>query len=173
MNFKSFIRGFGVGIIFSCLIILAAYLNSGNSNLSDKDIIEKAKKLGLVEKESLLVNDKDIDNKTNEEKNEESDIDEENVIDLENTNDEPNNKPDEKAEDSDEVIKKINANIHISTNMSVDTISILLRDSGIVESDIELKEFLVNNGYENKIKKGEHTFTNELTFKEIAEELSK
>ena len=55
MKLKYFLRGVGVGIIFGALIMLVAYLTSGASKLSDKEIIERAENLGMVMEEDLVI----------------------------------------------------------------------------------------------------------------------
>ncbi|MDO5128120.1 MAG: hypothetical protein Q4D54_10320, partial [Eubacteriales bacterium] len=49
MKLKYFLRGLGSGILFATIIMLAAYLTSGGYKLSDKEIKDRAKKLGMVE----------------------------------------------------------------------------------------------------------------------------
>lgn len=48
MKLKYFLRGLGAGIIFSAVIMLAAYMTSGGYKLSDREIISRAEKLGMV-----------------------------------------------------------------------------------------------------------------------------
>lgn len=48
MRFKYYLRGIGLGIIFAVLIMIIAIHNHKDSFLSDKEIIEKAKELGMV-----------------------------------------------------------------------------------------------------------------------------
>ena len=55
MKLKYFLRGVGVGIIFGALIMLVAYMTSGASKLSDKEIIERAENLGMVKAEDMVV----------------------------------------------------------------------------------------------------------------------
>lgn len=48
MRFKYYLRGIGLGIIFAVLIMIIAIHNHKDSFLSDKEIIAKAKELGMV-----------------------------------------------------------------------------------------------------------------------------
>lgn len=56
MKFKYFLRGLGIGIIFASVIFLTAYQGNASKELTDAEIIEKAKELGMVEKEDHLKN---------------------------------------------------------------------------------------------------------------------
>lgn len=55
MKLKYFLRGVGVGVIFGALIMMVAYLTSGASKLSDKEIIERAENLGMVKAEDMVI----------------------------------------------------------------------------------------------------------------------
>ena len=65
MRLKYYLRGLGLGIIFAVFIMMVGYRNHGSS-MSDSEIIEKAKALGMVETEdsSEMKTDKKTDNKT-------------------------------------------------------------------------------------------------------------
>ena len=49
MRFKYFLRGLGVGIVFASLIFFMVYKENATPKMSDKQIIERAKELGMVE----------------------------------------------------------------------------------------------------------------------------
>ncbi len=55
MKLKYFLRGFGLGILFTTIMLaISFYLKaSDGSVMTDAQIIEQAKKLGMVEKESI------------------------------------------------------------------------------------------------------------------------
>ena len=65
MRLKYYLRGLGLGIIFAVFIMMVGYRNHGSS-MSDSQIIEKAKTLGMVETEdsSGMKTDNKTDNKT-------------------------------------------------------------------------------------------------------------
>ena len=67
MRLKYYLRGLGLGIIFAVIIMMVGYRNHGSS-MSDSQIIEKAKALGMVETEnsSEMKTDNKTDNKTDE-----------------------------------------------------------------------------------------------------------
>lgn len=55
MKLKYFLRGFGLGILFTTIMLaISFYLKASDSSvMTDEQIIEQAKKLGMVEKESI------------------------------------------------------------------------------------------------------------------------
>lgn len=63
MRLKYYLRGLGLGIIFAVIIMMVGYRNHGSS-MSDSQIIEKAKTLGMVETENS--SEMKTDNKTDE-----------------------------------------------------------------------------------------------------------
>lgn len=67
MRLKYYLRGLGLGIIFAVFIMMVGYRNHGSS-MSDSEIIEKAKALGMVETKdsSGMKSDKKTDNKIDE-----------------------------------------------------------------------------------------------------------
>ena len=77
MRLKYYLRGLGLGIIFAVFIMMVGYRNHGSS-MSDSEIIEKAKALGMVETEdsSGMKNDKKTDNKTDEKSDKKTDASE-------------------------------------------------------------------------------------------------
>ncbi len=50
MKFKYFLRGLGIGMLFASIIFFIAYRQDPSVNLTDEEIIQKAKALGMVEK---------------------------------------------------------------------------------------------------------------------------
>ena len=54
MKFKYFLRGLGTGIIFASLVCIVAFHTSGSKEISDKEVIERAKKLGMVEEKNSV-----------------------------------------------------------------------------------------------------------------------
>ena len=77
MRLKYYLRGLGLGIIFAVFIMMVGYHNHGSS-MSDSEITEKAKALGMVETEdsSGMKSDKKTDNKTDEKSDKKTDTSE-------------------------------------------------------------------------------------------------
>ena len=58
MKLKYYMRGIGIGMFVTTIILVIAFSFVGN-NMSDKEIIEKAKKLGMVEATGTMTNSTD------------------------------------------------------------------------------------------------------------------
>jgi len=71
MNFKYFLRGLGVGIVFSAIICLAVYNGRENIKMSDEEIIHRAKQLGYVKEDDVV--ERQIEKLKNENKETTSD----------------------------------------------------------------------------------------------------
>ena len=52
MKLKYFIRGLGIGIIFGAIVMLVAYNSSDKDKITDAEVIERAKELGMVMQEA-------------------------------------------------------------------------------------------------------------------------
>ena len=70
MKFRYYLRGIGFGIIFAALVFLVAFNTNKTGNLSDDEIRERAKKLGMVEADAPI---KDLIN--SDKKNDSTDAD--------------------------------------------------------------------------------------------------
>jgi hypothetical protein len=53
MNLKYYVRGIGVGILFSAVVMSVAFHGSSKNGLSDEQIIARAKELGMVESNAV------------------------------------------------------------------------------------------------------------------------
>ncbi|MDF2868921.1 MAG: hypothetical protein K0R05_496 [Anaerocolumna sp.] len=53
MNLKYYVRGIGVGILFSAVVMSVAFHGSSPNGLSDEQIIARAKELGMVESNAV------------------------------------------------------------------------------------------------------------------------
>ena len=54
MKFKYFLRGLGIGILFTSIVFFVANHYFMDQRISDKEIIKRAKELGLIEKEDPI-----------------------------------------------------------------------------------------------------------------------
>ena len=55
MKLKYYMRGIGIGLIVTTIILVITFAFSGN-NISDEEIINRAKKLGMVESSKTMTN---------------------------------------------------------------------------------------------------------------------
>ena len=182
MKFKYFLRGFGIGIIFTAIIV--AILHTSEKNvMSDREIIEQAKKLGMV-----ASNEKDMDflesaTPTAAPTLEPTEKVKEIVVTLtpkakETQKAKETSKPEktknntptpDKAGDS----KEETISITIESGMWSGKICQKLEELGVVDNAEEFDEYLCENGYESNIKPGIYQIKKGVSYEEIAKALIK
>jgi cytoskeletal protein RodZ len=195
MKFKYFLRGLGFGIVFASVVCLTAYQNHSSEALSDEAVIQRAKELGMVEKEdtvaTLLENqnntEKNTDNSvsdtsqdTSEEKTTETNTTEEmETTDTETT--EVSRKASTKengtsesavAEEDSKSTTEKTVTITIERGSSSYPVCQKLQEAGMIEDASEFDTYLVENGYADRIRVGEHTLKLGMDFHDIAEAIS-
>lgn len=214
MKFKYFLRGLGTGIIFASIICLVAFQNTDSNNISDKEVIERAKELGLVEKEESVKDmfasnkaseeaknnqkenktenvpkdDKDYSSKqdTTVEKVTETNTTEKNTTEKKTTEKKTTetkttkeNTTEKKA--TEERTTEKNATEQNTTEGNNKTVTITikggstsfpvcqkLQELGVIEDATDFDNYLIKNGYANRIRVGTHTLTIGMSYKEIA-----
>lgn len=178
MKWKYYLRGFGVGVIFTAVIL--AILNSSGKNLmSNQEIMEQAKELGMVDPnesnitilETAVPTDKTTPVPTKEVKEvvvtvtpnvKETSKTEKQEKETTETN--KNQKPAEK----EEVVK-----ITVESGMWSEKICQKLQELGVVDDAKSLDEYLCENGYASNIRPGIYKVYKGASYEEIAQALTK
>lgn len=198
MKLKYFLRGLGAGIIFSAVIMLVAYMTSGGYKLSDKEIISRAEKLGMVmENNDVEASAGDASHQSAEDKAGESGSTE----DFTTTGASADNteapagagfmtgdgtesttervqtegpfttqEPDTTGEPQADYTT---VRITIKSGMGSEEVAELLRDAGIIDDTADFDSYLNNNGYSTRIETGTFQINSSMTYQEIAELLCK
>ena len=135
MKLKYFMRGLGIGIIVTSIVLMISFNNSTKKELSDMEIIEKATALGMEMKDKGIdlerlksTNNNNTDNSVTDDSNkDETSVDETNVddtsVDETNTINDQNNKDDNlstqasKADDKDNDVDSNQEKPNISDNV--------------------------------------------------------
>ena len=139
MKLKYYLRGLGVGIVVTAVILTIA--NHLGNKMSDEDIIKRAAKLGMVMKE-----DESLFPST-----------------------EPETTTPVPAEPQTSGVVIHTATITVTSGMYSEAVSQRLEEAGIVKNWREFNEYLTSNGYAERLQTGTHSFNSEMDFKEIAE----
>ncbi len=209
MKFKYFLRGLGTGIIFTSIICLMAFQNGDSRNLSDKEIIERAKELGLVKKketvkdvfaseksseeqtekkmtkektteektteektteekttEEITTEEKTAEEKTTEEKTTEEKTTEEKTSEKKTTEEKTTEK--NTTEQSTTEVKNKTVNITIKGGSTSFPVCQKLQELGVIKDATDFDNYLIKNGYANRIRVGTHTLTIGMSYEEIA-----
>ncbi|MDE6761094.1 MAG: hypothetical protein K2J90_10530 [Lachnospiraceae bacterium] len=192
MKFRYFLRGLGLGILFSSIIFLAAYQGNSAKKLTDDEIIRRAKELGMVEEDTPLKGLLSSEEKTSEkngEKNttnendttQDSSVEESTKQDAastteEKTSEESSQKESDSAqattekEDTDQNKEKVT--LTIEGGASSYPVCQRLQELGMIDSAEEFDSYLVEQGYASRIRVGTHTLSKGMSFYEIAEAIS-
>ena len=182
MKLKYYMRGIGIGIIVTALIFMIGA--SASNQISDEEIIARAKELGLVEKTVLKEPDSDQVKQQNTTEEVSSSDDSEQVSeepeeestesDTEESGEEisePLSENEASEAESEEVIEEFVV-IMIKSGDSSVSVSQKVFEAGLVENALEFDRFLCANGYDRKLTVGQHEIQVGATMQEIAEALS-
>lgn len=195
MKLKYFLRGLGAGIIFGAVIMLVAYMTSGGYKLSDKEIISRAEKLGMVMQEDQTASSGDADGKSDitttesplTEDNSESvttEVEKEDKTTEEKTTvEETTEEVTEDTVTTEAVTTEENtsarqdgeyttAKITVVGGMGSEQVAELLEEAGIIKDVADFDSYLNKNGYSTRIEIGTFEVNSGMTYEEIATILS-
>lgn len=193
MNLKSYLKGLGLGIIIATIVLLVA-TNLKDNSMSDEDIIKRAKELGLVESTTLtpsslnseINNDQVLDENPNDKLNNDSDssgdsktdesLKDDDIKDKLTDDDKESNDNlnDDKSNDleaiKDNDLEKVEEYviITIKPGEGSEIVSTKVREAGFTDDGKAFNKFLVDNGYDKRLKVGDHEIPVQSTFEEIA-----
>ena len=180
MKFKYFLRGVGIGIIFSSIVFLVAYQGVAASKMTEEEIIKEAKELGMVEKEDLVGDllTTQADTKNSKEENSASEeINSEENSEAEKQTEQATegtteNTTEATTENNTETTAEEKVTITIEKGSTSYTVCQKLQELGLIEDAAEFDTYLVKNGYASRIRVGEHTLKKGMEYHDIAEAIS-
>lgn len=186
MKFKYFLRGLGIGIIFSAVVMLAAFLTSGDRNLSDDEIISRAEKLGMIMKDDAVISatDSDAENVKANQESEDAVADKElsgsestepasDAVTTEASKATAGEPEDKNTEAGDKEDSYVTVKITVTSGMTSTRVAELLQDAGIIDDYHDFDAYLNEKGYSTQIRVKTCELNNKMTYEEIAEELIK
>ncbi len=193
MNMKDFLRGLGAGIIFSALIMLVAYMTSGSYRISDAEIIKRAEKLGMVMQDKPIVAEDDdtadvalstAEGATEATTEATTEASTEGTTEATTEATEGTTEATTEAtEGTTEVTTEVNstdiatdyitAEITVSKGMNSEQIAKLVQDAGIIDDYMEFDRYLNENGYSNMLSVNTFKLNSNMSYEEIAKELTK
>ena len=179
MKLKYYLRGLGIGIVVTAVILTIA--NHLGNKMSDEDIIKRAAKLGMVMKEDESLFPPTEPETTEPEPTSPSPAEQDTTavkpVEPETTTPEPTTSVPTEPETTTPVpaepqtsgIVIHTATITVTSGMYSEAVSQKLEEAGIVKNWREFNEYLTSNGYAERLQTGTHSFNSEMNFKEIAE----
>lgn len=189
MNFKYFLRGLGAGIVFTAIIMLAAYMTNGSYKMSDKEIMEKAEALGMVTTEEIpIVSDTGSETATDEPTTKmpttEATTEAASTEDTEEaaSTEQPTTAATTEAATTEAATtteqaaidtEYTKATITVRSGMGSYEVAVLLKDAGIIDNASDFDSYLIRNGYATQIRIKSQEFNSNMSYEDIAKLLVK
>lgn len=193
MRLKYYLRGLGTGILFATIILMISY----SYKMSDKQIKEKALKLGMVYPEKTTVTeeikttDSESENTTTGEENSQTETTKEETTTSkveetttkeettkeETTKEQTTQESTTKEPQTEETTTKNNADVKtyvltVTSRTSSKQVAMALESAGIISNYKEFDDYLCDNGYASNIQNGKFTITSDMSYKQIAETIT-
>lgn len=173
MKLKIYLRGLGIGIVVTTLILGISY--SGKKEMSDAEVIARAKKLGMVEaevesgrlsegagakeKETVMSDIEELSSDEGTSDEEESELSEKETLQQEAGSEAEAVKQSDDtgiAEPIDSGIETSEQTVEVTIVSGDDSAAASRRiyEAGLVESASDLDKYLCSNGYSKKVVSG-------------------
>lgn len=172
MKLKYYLKGFGVGVLFATIIIgISFYVSGGGKEMSDKDIVSRAKILGMVAKEEVTSVVKETGLVEDTTTVEETTTEEEATTEEETTTRVEESAPIEETTAIEETIGDTSASpitIIIEKGWSSDRIASILEKNGIISDSKKFNEYLIGQGISRKLQAGTYQMYPGMTYEDIS-----
>ena len=198
MKLKYYLRGLGLGIVVTTLILVIA--NNMSKDISDEEIIRRAKQLGMVMADDENLFDEDAtttaesDTKepttkeptteeptteeptakepTTEEPTTEEPTTEEPTTE-EPTTEEPTTEEPTTEEPTTEAPDYVELTFVIQSGMYSEAVTRILVQNGVITDEVGFNEYLSSTGYDEMIQTGSFTVNSSMSYEEIAKIISR
>lgn len=188
MKLRYYLRGIGLGVIVAAAICICASMNN-KKTMSDAEIKERAKQLGMVEETTLLANaaEEKLTEEEAETLVEESTVPVETVEATEPETEEeiPTPTPEVTPEPTPEATPEPTPEptpeqsnteeyvlFEVKSGSGSDTVARNLESAGLVKNAGEFDKYLCANGYDRRIRAGSHEIPKNASEEEIAKIIS-
>lgn len=162
MKFKYYLRGLGVGIIFTTLVMSISCVIH-NNNLSDEEIIEKAIELGMVMPESQSESESEA----------QSESESQSEPEVTTESQQPSETEAESETNQTVHVETVQYILHINSGDSSWAIAKELYKNGMIDSQTAFSKYMSENGYAKRLRAGTYTITKGMTYEEIAEMITR
>lgn len=177
MKLKYYLRGLGIGVMLTAIIMMIAY-SGQNTELSETEIIKRAEALGMVMKEDPLFSNSEKDKQTETEEQAQTETETqnqqvtetemeseiENLVETETESEtqaeiETESETEPEMESESEQVSEPEGEIY---HLSIPPGSVPrlicneLEEKGVIESSLALRDYLVEVGYATSIIVGEY-----------------
>ena len=161
---KQSVRSFAIGMLLSVCVIGSYYYYAEEKNDQKETPINVKEATSYLHKEGFIVLSDaeytDLQKSVEKRKQDQTNVNEETK--------------EKKQEDQKKSKPKIYTySLKVNNGMSISSIAALLSKEKIVKDQQEFETYLIDNDYHTKIQVGSFRLTSEMTFKQIAETLTK
>ena len=192
MKLKYYLRGLGIGIVVTAIIMTVALGNK--QTMTDDEVIKRAKELGMIENSVLADmadktvektddevinseipnNDKVIDNETpnNDEEIDEEVVDNDTIVDETNQNETTKEETPKEETPKEETTKDV-VSITVVGGDTSWTVSKRMEEAGLIESAKDFDTHLCRYGYDKKISVGTYNIPKSASHEEMAKIITK
>ncbi len=171
MKLKYYLRGLGIGIVVTTVILMIVYNVKGT--MSDKEVVERAQELGMQyassEPDTLFPTEPSNPDETS---TPQETTTEEPTTEPETTTEEPATTEPETTEPPTEPAVST-LKFTISGGMYSEAVSRLLAENGIIDNAGKFNNFLISNGYSDYIQTGTFEVNSGMGYEEIAKIITK
>ena len=183
MKLKYYLRGLGAGILFSVLIFVFV-VGPKETVISDDEIIQRAKQLGMTEKKEVNINmEKLRENSTPSPTTVPSPTDDPipeatnsptptptlSPTNVPTPSLAPTEVPPVEGTDESEVVSAV---VEIKSGMRSEDICSVIERAGLIRDAMSLNAYLIQNGYAERLRSGKFELNSRMTFEEIAKMLT-
>ena len=170
MRLKYYLRGLGIGILVTTIILTIAGHN--RNKISDEEIKIRAEKLGMVmNEEQPLFPEKNTDPATAEETTTEV-LPETNTEATTEVPTEPETEATTEAPTEPETEapqpQYVTATITITRGMYSEAVSQAMQNAGLIDNWVDFNNYLSANGYSERLQTGSYTMNSEMSYQEMA-----
>lgn len=193
MKFKYYLRGCGIGILFTAIILMISF-RSDKNQMTDSQVMERASELGMITPEETIPetentqvaepantdeitknseNDKIKDSESVSETEEKNTEELEVVPDFDTEDDKKaESKKADKTSDSKKTQKDEKIVLEIKRGDVCRTIAENLATLGMVEDAEEFRKYMQKNGYDHQINVGSFELKKGMSYEEIAKTIT-
>lgn len=172
MKGKYYLRGIGVGIVFTSIMFL--FIQPGTKDMSDEEILRRAAQLGMVESKETVLPEKPSNSTEGEEgQNTTEQITQEETTDTSTTTEattEVTTEATTQATTEATTEAKL-VTFTVVSGMHSLSVARLLQDLGVIEHADDFDAFLEREGYSSRIATGTYTVAVGESYENIAKML--
>ena len=180
MKLKYYLRGLGIGIIVTAVIMTVAFGNK--QPMTDEEVVKRAKELGMIEN-SVLVDraEKDVESNVDEETDKEvvgdeivdNEVVSDEIVDNEAVSDEETDGEISQEDTEKETTQKDVVSITVVGGDTSWTVSKRMEEAGLIDSAKDFDTHLCRYGYDKKISVGTYDIPKSATPEEMAKIITK